>query len=119
LTAPREFFAPGVVETAARLLRTAPAPAPRQGTPYLGPFSFVFAYVGVPERAFEFNEHNIDAGYQVAVSVALVWQSDYRAARKTERFKSLMRKSGFVEYWRAKGWPEFCHPVGADDFVCD
>jgi hypothetical protein len=30
-----------------------------------------------------------------------------------------MRKSGFVEYWRAKGWPEFCHPVAADDFVCD
>jgi hypothetical protein len=29
-----------------------------------------------------------------------------------------VRKAGMVEYWRAKGWPDLCHPVGADDFAC-
>ena len=29
-----------------------------------------------------------------------------------------VRKAGLVDYWRAKGWPEFCHPTIGDDFVC-
>lgn len=39
--------------------------------------------------------------------------------RKTEAFKDLMRKAGLVDYWRARGWPDMCRPVGADDFECD
>ena len=35
-----------------------------------------------------------------------------------ERFKNLVRKLGLVKYWRARGWPEFCHPTTGDDFVC-
>jgi tetratricopeptide (TPR) repeat protein len=119
LTAPRELFAPGAIETAARLLRAAPAPAPREEFPYLATYSFVYLYAGLPERALEFNEHNADAGYEVAVTTALIWHPDYRLARKTERFKPLVRKVGLVEYWRARGWPEFCHPTTGDDFVCD
>jgi hypothetical protein len=30
-----------------------------------------------------------------------------------------MRNIGLVEHWRARGWPDLCRPVGADDFVCD
>ena len=22
-------------------------------------------------------------------------------------------------YWRARGWPDHCHPVGTDDFACE
>jgi len=22
-------------------------------------------------------------------------------------------------YWRERGWPDLCHPVSADDFVCE
>ena len=29
-----------------------------------------------------------------------------------------LRKNGMVEYWRAKGWPPFCHPTTRDDFEC-
>jgi hypothetical protein len=25
---------------------------------------------------------------------------------------------GLVDYWRAKGWSEFCHPTSGDDFAC-
>ncbi len=35
-----------------------------------------------------------------------------------ERFKAFVRKAGFVDYWRAKGWPEQCHPTTGDDFTC-
>jgi hypothetical protein len=27
--------------------------------------------------------------------------------------------AGLVGYWRERGWPDLCHPMGADDFVCD
>jgi hypothetical protein len=39
--------------------------------------------------------------------------------RNTERFKTFARQSVMVEYWRAKGWPEFCHPTAGDDFECN
>ena len=28
-------------------------------------------------------------------------------------------KPGLVDYWRARGWPDLCRPMGVDDFVCD
>jgi hypothetical protein len=30
-----------------------------------------------------------------------------------------VRAAGFVDYWKQKGWPDLCRPVGTDDFVCD
>jgi hypothetical protein len=60
-----------------------------------------------------------------------LWHPSYAPARKTERFKAFARNAGLVDYWRAKGWPEFCRPVtperasakagpmGADDFACE
>src|SRR5438477_8253457 len=39
--------------------------------------------------------------------------------RNTERFKVYARKAGLVDYWKQKGWPDLCRPVGADDFVCN
>ena len=48
-----------------------------------------------------------------------LWHPSYTTVRKTERFKSYARKAGILEYWKAKGWPDLCRPMGADDFVCD
>jgi len=39
--------------------------------------------------------------------------------RKTERFRAHLRNIGLVDYWRARGWPDFCKPVGANDFECN
>jgi hypothetical protein len=36
-----------------------------------------------------------------------------------ERFKAFTRKAGYVDYWRAKGWPDLCQTVGTDDFARD
>jgi hypothetical protein len=38
--------------------------------------------------------------------------------RKTERFMAYVRKTGFIDNWRAWGWPDLRYLVGANDFVC-
>jgi TolB-like protein len=34
------------------------------------------------------------------------------------RGKEMLRRYGFVAYWREKGWPTYCRPLGDDDFEC-
>ena len=38
--------------------------------------------------------------------------------RKTERYKALVLFLGVVDYWRARGWPKVCWPLGEYDFEC-
>jgi tetratricopeptide (TPR) repeat protein len=115
-------FPPQMLAAAARLLRAAPTETNSpQSLPRLGRLWFVYLHVGATERALDYYEYLADAGFFAAggTEFALLWHPSYAPLRKTERFKALMRKGGYVEYWRAKGWPEFCRPMGADDFVCD
>jgi hypothetical protein len=108
---PPEMHPPGAVEAAARIMRTAPASAAsQQPIPNLGLLSFVYAYVGAPDKILE---------PFVGEIPTFVWHPSYASVRKTESFKMLMRSMGVVDYWRAKGWPDLCRPAGADDFVCD
>ena len=76
-------------------------------------------HAGVPERALEPFEDDVAAGFSATNLVTRLWEPTYAPLRKTERFKVYARNAGLVEYWRAKGWPEFCRPVGSDDFACD
>jgi TolB-like protein/Flp pilus assembly protein TadD len=117
LTLPRKDFPPEITQTAARLLRAAPAPATGDNIPQLGILSWVFVYAGLPARALEYTEHMIDAGFTYS-QFSIFWLPDYAPVRKTERFKILVRKLGLVDYWRARGWPDSCHPAGAHDFAC-
>jgi tetratricopeptide (TPR) repeat protein len=111
---------PAPAQEAARLLRTAPAKAASPQTlPRLGIYEFVYAYIGAAERMLDAHEVNLQSGYALGASNVLLWQSSYASVRKTERFKALVKKAGMVDYWRAKGWPDLCHPVGSDDFACD
>jgi tetratricopeptide (TPR) repeat protein len=120
LATPSGIYPPGMVEEAARLLRTAPATAASPQTlPRLGDLDFVYLHIGALGRVLEFYERNIDAGDLVASATASLWHPSYAPVRKTERFKAYVRRAGLVDYWRAKGWPEFCRPTTADDFVCD
>jgi TolB-like protein len=110
----------GIVEEEARLLRTAPATAASpQSLPPLGGGDWVYLYVGALNRVLEQGENNIEAGYLIPIGAAEFWHPSYAPLRKTERFKAVVRKAGLVDYWRERGWPEFCHPTGADDFVCE
>jgi TolB-like protein len=107
------------VEAAARLLRSAPTKvsAPEALPVLEGALAFVYAYVGAldrvldqPERRFEVRGGGFDQG---------IWSPAFAPLRKTERFKAFARKAGLVDYWRARGWPDLCRPMGTDDFVCD
>jgi tetratricopeptide (TPR) repeat protein len=113
---------PAMSDAAVDILRRAKAAtAPPQSLPRLGTLSFAYLYAGVPERSLESYEDWAKAGFFATGGAdnALLWHPSYAPARKTERFKAFARATGYVEYWRAKGWPEFCRPIGADDFVCD
>ena len=108
--------------TAARLLRTAPAKAAApENLPRLGMMSFVFVHIGAPERAIEYYEEAAERDGLVSGpggDVGLLWHPSFAPLRKTERFKAYMRQGGYVDYWRARGWPEQCRPIGSDDFEC-
>ena len=112
----------GPVEDAARLIRSAPTKvkAPEALPALDNQLSFVYLYVGAPDRVLDYQERLI-AEYNVLFSqqVRYLWSPDFAPVRKTERFKALMRAAKYVDYWRARGWPDLCRPVGADDFVCD
>jgi TolB-like protein/DNA-binding SARP family transcriptional activator len=109
------LFLPGTIEVSARLLRNAPArPA---HFPELGQLYWVYFFVGAPEHMLDWNEEVQKLGYWA--SVYPLWAKPYASIRMTQRFKNYVRSLGFVEYWKQHGWPDLCHPVGADDFECD
>jgi TolB-like protein len=105
-------------QTAAALLRKAPAAAPSNERPELGVLDWVYMYVGAPERFMNMYENGLRTGYLGGVTNALQWAPAYRSIRQTPRFKQYMRDAGIVAYWRAKGWPPQCHPTTGDDFEC-
>jgi TolB-like protein len=109
----------GAAEAAVRLLRRAPQPAEDRNLPELGELDFVYLAVGLPERALDLMTREMGAGFHVAADIAAIFHPSYAPARRTKRFKTLMRQAGLVDYWRARGWPDLCRPVGTDDFVCD
>lgn len=74
------------------------------------------AYFGEPELAIELLA---DTVRRVPSRLDAVWQPIMREARRTSDFKILVRELGLVEYWRARGWPSLCRPLGANDFECD
>jgi len=119
LEAPPGSYPQPVLDEAVRLLRAAPSPAalPKE-VKDLGEFDFVYVYLGAPERALDFEERNVEAGRVSALGSADFFHPSFAQVRKSPRFKAYLMKTGLVEYWRAKGWPEFCHPVGADNFEC-
>jgi tetratricopeptide (TPR) repeat protein len=109
-----------IAREAARVLRTATAePASPQNLLDLGYDGWVYLYTTAPSHALEAYEEEGEAGFFGLASIAGLWHPSNAPLRKMERFKAYVRKAGLVDYWRARGWPEFCRPMGADDFVCD
>ena len=41
-----------------------------------------------------------------------------QALFKDPRAMAALTRYGFVAYWRAKGWPALCRPLGSVDFAC-
>jgi tetratricopeptide (TPR) repeat protein len=109
------------VEDAVRLLRTAPTKttAPDALPRLEGALSFVYAHVGALDRVMEFPERNLAIGYLGSNATFSLWTPERAPLRKTERFKTYVRAAGLVAYWRERGWPDLCRPIGTDDFECE
>jgi TolB-like protein len=117
---PASNYPPGMTEAAAKILESAPTKADSpQNLPRIGNMSFAYRHVGAPERVLEFYEDEVRGNYFQPISATWFWHPSYEAVRKTSRFKTVMRDFGFVDYWRARGWPAQCRAAVSDDFSCD
>jgi adenylate cyclase len=117
---PATNYPPGMLEAAAKILESAPARAASpEGLPRIGNLSFAHLHVGAPERVLDFYEDEVRGNYFQPISATWFWHPTYEPVRRTERFKAIARDLGFVDYWRARGWPPQCRAMGASDFVCD
>jgi len=117
---PASNYPPGMTEGAAKILESAPAKAASpESLPRIGNMSFAYRHVGAPERVLEFYEDEVRGNYFQPISATWFWHPTYEAVRMTARFKTVMRDFGFVDYWRARGWPAQCRAAGPDDFTCD
>jgi TolB-like protein/DNA-binding SARP family transcriptional activator/Tfp pilus assembly protein PilF len=104
------------IEDAARLLRSAPTKvkAPDALPVFDSALIYVYAYVGALDRGLD-----VQGLFLRLPQARQLWSPEFAPIRKTERFKALMRHAGLVDLWRARGWPDRCHPAGAGDFECD
>jgi tetratricopeptide (TPR) repeat protein len=112
-------FAEPLIEAAAQVMRAAAigAEPPAQLPDFYSELGFVYAYTSTPERMLDWPEQALKNG--ASNQLRWIWWPTPSSVRKTERFKTLMRNAGIVDYWRARGWPDLCRPIGADDFICD
>ena len=108
------------IEAAAAFLRRLPAASAKADAlpAYRDEMEFVYVYSSVPERILDYPEY-VEQIRAISRVTFELWEPRSAPARKTERFKALVRRAGMVEYWRKYGWADLCHPVGADDFACN
>jgi adenylate cyclase len=106
------------------MLRNAPTTAndqnalPKFGGNLAGELIFAYTAVGAFDRILDYAEREVKVQFMSDWGKSM-WGPLMSPVRKTERFKKLVRDAGLVEYWRARGWPEFCRPTVGDDFVCE
>lgn len=46
------------------------------------------------------------------------WIDALKPLQNNPRYKNIRHKYGLVDYWKQSGWPDFCRPLGEDDFEC-
>ena len=73
----------------------------------------------------DIEDYNADIENQGAVLQAYYFANLYssrpagRAMLRDPRVKAKVVRYGFPAYWREKGWPAGCRPLGDTDFECD
>jgi len=121
ISANQNFVSRRSLEDAARLLRGAPAKtrAPEALPVLERDLNFVYAYIGASDRIWESVRRSLDINLPIATVPLLLWETSSSPMRRTERFRTFVRDLGLVDYWKARGWPDFCHPTTGDDFECN
>jgi len=71
----------------------------------------LYLWLGVPEGITGLDDSKRDT--------IIAWERHPASFRNSAPMKARLVASGVVAYWRKRGFPPQCHPVGADDFRCD
>jgi len=48
----------------------------------------------------------------------IFWHPDGDEFCTTPQFKAAIREVGTFKYWKSRGFPPHCKPIGDDDFEC-
>jgi tetratricopeptide (TPR) repeat protein len=116
---PAGVFLPGTTEAAAGLLSAGPkAAASLRAPPRLGILSWVYAYVGAPDRFWDLFDDAVGIAH-IHYLGTVIWSRSFADLRKSKRFGAYIRDYGILDFWHAKGFPDLCRPLGIGDFVCD
>ena len=86
------------------------------GQPHLvSDFSTVAAFLNQPNVALDalWSDMHSDG-----LDPSWIWTPPLGSLRKEPRFRELLQAVKLPDYWRRAGWPEFCRPLGSDDFQC-
>jgi hypothetical protein len=104
-------------EAALALIRSIGTNPAFSGPNDLPGFASLAAHYGDADLALEMlREDYLERGGYFTI---FLWSSDLAEARRTRRFKDLVRDVGLVAFWRESGnWGEYCQPRGQDDFDC-
>jgi len=84
------------------------------------PFSAYASQFGDGDLAIDMLQGNgMAEGVGARLGQAL-FEKTMENARRTERFKDLAERLGYLDFWRATGnWGDYCRPLdGSDDFEC-
>ncbi len=47
------------------------------------------------------------------------WVPVFGPIQNTLRFNEIRKRYGMPSYWRTNGWPDYCHSVSDQDFICE
>jgi len=76
-------------------------------------FIFEIALLG----GYDALDHDVFNGHRPTMGA--FWDPSMAQFRGTPGFKFMARFAGLPDYWRARGFPSMCRPIGDDDFECD
>jgi tetratricopeptide (TPR) repeat protein len=112
-----KLYDPGMAKAASALLLAAGTGRPPDA-PDLGFFNMLHVYSSTPERALDYFLTNLRAGFWAASEPPQFWHSskEFAALRRTPRFRSMIRETGLLDFWRKNGRPDLCAGASAEDF---
>lgn len=53
------------------------------------------------------------------LSLLAIWMPEASDFRRSSQFRDVAEHWGLPAFWRERGWPALCQPVGDDDFECN
>ena len=72
------------------------------------------AYYGHPQLALQYVDEAFDPRLDNGM---LPWASVFSGMRQLPEFRTFLERRGYVAYWKAYGWGDFCHQTGGG-FEC-